>query len=64
MLNHKEDVWNALRGLTAPVLFYAPFVVGLPAGYEIPTVVLLWLALSDMNGGFNDQAQKAQHDAA
>lgn len=49
MLRHKEDIWNALRGFTAPPLFFAPFATGLPAGYEALVVVLLWLSLSDMN---------------
>lgn len=49
MLKHKEDWLNALRGFTAPLLFFLPFYAGFPTGHELLVAALLWLALSDIN---------------
>jgi len=49
MLVHREDLLNAIRGFTAPMLFLFPFYPGLPSGKLFFAAALLWLALGDIN---------------
>jgi len=49
MLVHREDLLNAIRGFTAPMLFLFPFYAGLPSGKLFFAAALLWLALGDIN---------------
>jgi fatty acid desaturase len=49
MLVHREDLLNAIRGFTAPILFLLPFYASIPSGKVFFATALLWLALGDIN---------------
>lgn len=49
MLRHKKDLFNAVRGFTAPLLFFLPFYTGFPQGNEFLVAALLWLVVGDIN---------------
>ena len=49
ILHYKCDRLNLARGLIAPLIFLSPYVFGLFSGYEVLTVLVLWLLLSDIN---------------
>lgn len=40
---------NVARALMAPAIFFAPFLTGLPAGYEIPAALLIYVLIGDTN---------------
>ncbi len=46
---YKEDNFLVIRALTAPFIFISPFVFGLYPGYEILTVIIIWMFLNDIN---------------
>lgn len=49
LISKPEDRINVLRSVIAPVIFFAPFCVGFPDGYEIFTVVLIYITIGDTN---------------
>lgn len=45
----QRDTTNVIRSLLAPVVFFLPFYMGLPEGYEVLAVILIYVVIGDSN---------------
>lgn len=49
MIRHPADIANVARAVAAPVIFFMPFGVGFPDGYEIISVVIIYMLVGKTN---------------
>jgi fatty acid desaturase len=48
-LHYQCDRTNVIRALSAPLIFFYPYIFGFPEGYELFTALVLWGILNDIN---------------
>ena len=49
LISHRADILNVVRALIAPIIFFMPFFVGLPDGYEFLSVILIYALIGKTN---------------
>lgn len=49
LIRHRADTLNVARALIGPMIFFMPFVTGFPAGYELLSVVVIYMLIGRTN---------------
>ena len=49
LLKYREDRINVIRAFLAPMIFFLPFYTGLPAGYELAAMAVIYFLVGDTN---------------